>query len=826
MATTKIRGITIELGADTSGLNKALTDVNKQIGTTQRELRDVDKLLKMDPGNTELLAQKHRMLGERVDEAKTKLEALRNSQAEINDLFARGEIDQGQYDAFVREIISVENELKELEKRAAESNVALQQISDIGNKFQNVGSKISSVGDGLTKNVTAPIAGLGAAAIKITADFDAAMSKVRAISGATEDDFERLRAKAREMGETTKFSATDSANAMEYMAMAGWKTEEMLSGIEGIMNLAAASGEDLATTSDIVTDALTAFGLTASDAGDFADLLAQTSANANTNVSMMGETFKYAATNMGAMGYSAEDTALAIGLMGNAGIKASNAGTALRGVVTRLAKPTDESKAAMKRLGIELYNEEGKMNSFYDVMEQMRAGFSNIKMPVQEFNETINNLDLALEDGTITQKQYDKQLDELILQAYGAEEAEKARAAAMLAGKNALSGMLAIVNASDEDFYKLKDAIDSSGGAAENMATIMQDNAAGQVEILMSQLQELAISMGDILIPVFREVVGIVQNLVDKFNSLDESQKETIVKVLAVAAAFGPLLSIFGRVASGIGAIMKLAPMLGPVFSTIGSAIGALASPIGIIVAAVVALVALIATKGDEMQKYLQKADDFLQNIFAKDFTKIFGSVLGEQLNAFMAVLKGVWDGIKTGCDGIINFIRGIFTGDWERAWTGVKQIFKGTFDSFVALAKAPLNGVIALINTMIDKINSFGKSFSGLSFKNPFTGETVGFSIPSIPKIPYLAAGGTVTGGAAIVGEAGAELLNVQNGAATVTPLTGGNNADLTNLLENIYSAVLSGQNIYLDGNTLVGSTADRMNNALGRIAVRSGNR
>lgn len=813
---TKVRGITIELGADTTGISKALSNVNRDIGQTQRELRDVEKLLKLDPGNTELLAQKHRMLGDRVSETKDKLETLKAAQDEITKAYQNGDIDQGQYDAFQREIISCENELKNLQKEFYESNVAAQKLADIGDGIEKAGQKISGVGDKLTKSVTTPILGLGATALTITADFDAAMAKVKAISGATEEDFEKLRAKAREMGEQTKFSATDSANAMEYMAMAGWKTENMLEGIEGIMNLAAASGEDLATTSDIVTDALTAFGLKAEDSGRFADLLAKTAASANTNVSMMGETFKYAAPVMGAMGYSAEDTALAIGLMGNAGIKASNAGTALRGMVTRLAKPTKDSSEAMARLGLELYDEEGKMYSFYEIMEQLRGAFDHINMPVEEFDQELARLQGQLEDGTLTQKKFEDALDELVLQTFGAEEAEKARAAAMLAGKNALSGLLAIVNASDEDFNNLKKSIDESSGAAQSMAEIMQDNAAGQVEILMSQLQELAISMGDILIPIFREVVKYVQDLVDKFNGLDDSQKETIVKVLAVTAAIGPLLSILGRLTSGLGSILMLAPKLAGGIGIMQSAFSKLwavilANPIVAIGAAVVALIALIATKGDELQAKLQQFDNFLQGVFAKDWTQVFGPVLGGVINSFMSIFKTQWDAIKKVLDGIIDFIRGVFTGNWERAWNGVKKIFGGVFDGLIALAKAPINKVIAMINGMFSGINSVASK--------------VGSSI-QIPTIPMLANGGIVSSGSAIVGEAGAELLNVNNGVATVQPLTSGGNSghtDITDLLSTYLPYLAEGTQLVLDSGVLVGATAPQMNDALGKIAVRA---
>lgn len=318
----------------------------------------------------------------------------------------------------------------------------------------NVGLKaIGTIAVGALTGITTALGGAATYAAKVGSDFEAGMSKVSAISGASGMALDALTEKAKEMGSKTKFSATEAASAMEYMAMAGWKTEDMLSGIEGIMNLAAASGEDLATTSDIVTDALTAFGLSAKDSTRFADVLAAASSNANTNVSLMGETFKYVAPIAGAMGYSAEDCAVAIGLMANSGIKASQAGTALRSMLSRMAKPTDEVETAMSKLGVSLTDSAGNMKSLDEVMGDLRTGFS------------------------------------------GLSESEKVQTATALAGQEAMSGLLAIVSASDEDFDKLKASINNCDGAAADMATTMQDNLQGSITILKSALEGLGIEI-------------------------------------------------------------------------------------------------------------------------------------------------------------------------------------------------------------------------------------------------------------------------------------------------------------------------------------------
>ena len=349
-------------------------------------------------------------------------------------------------------------------------------LDGIGGAAQKGLSVTSKVLGGAATAVTA----LGGAVIKVGSDFEAGMSEVQAVSGASGEALEQLKEKAKEMGAKTKFSATESAEAMNYMAMAGWKTEEMLGGIEGIMNLAAASGEDLATTSDIVTDALTAFGMSASDSTHFADILAAASSNANTNVGLMGETFKYVAPLAGSLGYSAEDTATAIGLMANAGIKGSQAGTALRSIMTRLAKPTKESQAAIDALGLSITDSSGKMKPLSEIVGDMREGFS------------------------------------------GLTEDEKASYAAMLGSQDAMSGLLAIVNASDKDFEKLSGAINDCNGSAAEMSEIMQDNLQGQITILQSGLEGLGVSlyetMQDTAKDVVKEAQGMVQQLQDAFN--------------------------------------------------------------------------------------------------------------------------------------------------------------------------------------------------------------------------------------------------------------------------------------------------------------------
>ena len=678
----RIKGITVEIGGDTTKLSKALEGVNKDIKGTQMQLKDVQKLLKLDPTNTELLSQKHKLLADAVSATKEKLEVLKTAAEQANTALANGEISQQQYDALQREIIETENELKRLTTEANNSHTALEKMGVLGETLQSAGDKISGVGQKLLP-VTAGVTALGTIAVKTGADFDAAMSKVAAVSGATGSEMDALREKAREMGSKTKFSASEAADAMNYMAMAGWKTNDMLSGIEGIMNLAAASGEDLASTSDIVTDALTAFGLSASDSGHFADILAAASSNANTNVSMMGETFKYAAPVLGSLGYSAEDSAIAIGLMANAGIKSSQAGTALRSAITNLAKPTDTVASAMEQYGISLTDSSGKMYSLRELMEQLRQKLG------------------------------------------GLSEAEQAQAAASLFGKEAMSGMLAIINGSPADFEKLSNAIDTCSdtvdgynGTTEKMAAVMQDNLAGQVTILKSQLEELAISFSDILMPTIRSIVSRIQELVDKLNQLDPQTKETIVKIALVAAALGPMLVVLGKTISSVGTVFSAVSKLPVLFSAVQSGIGAITGALGVSLGPLLAIIAAIAALVAAFVHLWKTNDEFKSNIIAiweqikSTFTGLTQGItdrlnaLGFDFESFTDVLKAAWDGLCnllapifegvfqnisnlfSGYTGVLmgqlDVLIGLFTGDWEQCWNGIKGIFTSIWDFIV----------------------------------------------------------------------------------------------------------------------------------------------
>ena len=589
----------------------------------------------------------------------------------------------------------------EAELKNVNAELARAPFDEYAAKAEKVGGTLTSVGQKLLPLSTG-IAGLGVAAVKTTADFDSEMSKVSAIFGATGTDLDKLRGKAREMGAKTKFSASEAAQGMQYMAMAGWKTQDMMDGLEGIMNLAAASGEDLASTSDIVTDALTAFGLSAKDSSHFSDILAAASSNANTNVSMMGETFKYAAPVLGSLGYTAEDAALAIGLMANAGIKSSQAGTSLRGAITNLAKPTDTVAAAMDKYGISLTDSSGKMLSLRELMEQLRQKLG------------------------------------------GLSEAEQAQAAAALFGKEAMSGMLAIINGSDKDFEKLAGAIDNCDGSSEKMANTMNDNLQGQITILMSQLQELAISFGEILMPKIRDIVTHIQNFVDKLNAMDEGQKETILRIGMFVAALAPMLMGLGKVITFSANVSRAVGVIAAViihlwntnedfrntitaiwqkikdaFTTFAAGISERLSALGITFSDVTSaiktiwdgfcnlLAPVLEAAFSTIAIALQTAFNVILGIWDV-FSAVFSGDWSGAWEAVKGIFSSIWDGLKEYFSTIIGAVKGVadvflgwFGTNWETVWNGVKTFFEGIWNGISSFFEGIWNGISTFCTTV-----------------------------------------------------------------------------------------------------------------------------
>lgn len=594
----KIRGITIELGGDASGLNKALKDVNGEIKNTQAQLKDVERLLKLDPKNTELLAQKQKLLGDQIQNTKGKLETLKQAQATMDQNGVDKNSDQ--YMALQREISATETEVKNLETASKETANAMSSIAKAADKVATGAQKVADK----TKKLSAAAAGA-----------------LGAIGGLA-------------------YSTVKSADELNTLAkQTGFSVEEL-------------------------------------------------------------QKFQYAAD---LVDVSVED---------------------ITGSATKLKKAVAGDSKELAALGVKTKNADGSFRDINDIFYDTLAALGNID------NET-----------------------------------ERDAAAMAIFGKSAdsLAGIV------DDGGKALKEL----GQEAEDMGLIMSEDTVDslndvndKIDKLKAQskarLAETGAKAMAVLTPVLEKVVGLLEKLFTWIGSLSEEQLQTIMTILAVVAAISPLATLLSKISGLVAAIPTL-------ISGVSSALmWLMANPIALVIAAIVGLVVLIATKGDEIQALLQRLDDWLQGVFATDWTEIFGPVLGGILNGFFDIVKGVWDSIKGIFDGIIDFVRGVFTGDWTRAWNGVKNIFSSIMSGLANVFKSPLNLIISMINTIIDGINWLIDQANSLA-------GIFGVNIGKIGYIPMLANGGVVTKGQAIVGEAGPELLNVSNGKTTVTPLTNG---------------------------------------------------
>ena len=625
-------------------------------------------------------------------------------------IFAYLELDTSKFTSGFKSAI---NDLKVFSDKSA---TAQQKLNGLGSVFQSTGSL-------LTKSVTLPLAGVGTASVKLASDFEARMSEVKAISGATAKDFDNLKKKAIEMGAKTKFSAGESADAFKYMAMAGWDAESMMSGIEGIMDLAAASGEDLATTSDIVTDALTAFGLKASDSAHFADVLAKASSKSNTNVGLMGETFKYVAPVAGALGYSVEDCATAIGIMANNGIKGSQAGTALRSMFTRLAKPTDQVAAAMKQYNISLVDANGNMKPLKTLLVEMRERFD------------------------------------------GLSESEAAQLAATLAGQEGMSGLLAIMNTSEGDFNSLAGEIDNASGSAQDMADIMMDNTAGAIEQLKGALESAGIIIGEKLTPYIQALAEKITELVEKFNSLSESEQDSIIKHALLAAAIGPILLIVGNVLKAIGSVITIIETIKGL--GIVEFLGGISAPVWGAIAAVAALALAFADLWKNCDEFKQTMTDIAEKIgaawssFCDEFTEKINE-LGFNFEDVTDILQAVW---KTFCDvvkplfegafdsladviqgalsiilSIMDVFIGLFTGDWEQLGDGILGILSALVEAITGV----LENIFKILGGMVGALlRALGLDEAADAVEGFF--DTIGDFFGNIPE--YLSEAGDAIG-------------------------------------------------------------------------------
>lgn len=605
----------------------------------------------------------------------------------------------------------------EVQLRDVNAELARQKFDEYAEKAGKVGQAVQTAGQHMMK-VTTAIGGVAAASVTVAANFEQQMSKVQAISGATAEDTDRLTESARQWGRDTKYSATEAGEAFEYMALAGWKTDDMLEGIGGILNLAAASAMDLGTASDIVTDYLTAFGLSAKDAGKFADEMAYAMSHSNTTTEALGEAYKNCAATAASMGYSVEETTAVLMTMANAGVKGGEAGTALNAIMTRLATDTKGCATELAKYGVEVYDAQGNMNSLSSILTGVRSVWNSLT------------------------------------------DEQQANLAKTIAGTNQFSALQTIMSglsdeaiASGMSFSDYAEALQNCDGTASDMAATMQDNLLGRLTQLKSKLEDVGIAIGNSLMPFMEKAVTKIGELADKFAALSPQQQETILKIAGVVAAIGPLLTIVGKaisvsgqLSSGIGKVVgKLATMGATASGATGGmavlngALAAITSPVGIAVAAIAAITAVIVTLWNTNEDFRNRITE-IWNRIKTVFTE-FGQHITDKLNSlgfdfenFGEVVKTIWEGfcnllapiiegvfnnIANIIETTLNVITGVFdlfvslvTGDWSGAWDAVKGIFESVWNGL----KEYIGNILNTIKGVVDVfLGLFGTSWDGV---------------------------------------------------------------------------------------------------------------
>ncbi|HDZ5602224.1 TPA: phage tail tape measure protein [Staphylococcus aureus] len=658
-----IGNMVIKVDLDGSGFNRGVTGLNRQMKMVSRELSAnlsqfsrYDNSLEKSKIKVEGLSKKQKVQAQITKELKDSYDKLSKetgensaktqaAAAKYNEAYAK----LNQYE---RELNQATQELKDMQREQKALNTAMGKLgtnfNNFGPKLQEIGNSMKNVGRNMTMYVTAPVVAGFAVAAKKGIEFDDSMRKVKATSGATGEEFEALKKKAREMGATTKFSASDSAEALNYMALAGWDSKQMMEGLSGVMDLAAASGEELGAVSDIVTDGLTAFGLKAKDSGHFADILAQTSSKANTDVRGLGEAFKYVAPVAGALGYTIEDTSIAIGLMSNAGIKGEKAGTALRTMFTNLSSPTRAMGNEMERLGISITDSNGKMIPMRKLLDQLREKFKHLSKDQQ------------------------------------------ASSAATIFGKEAMSGALAIINASDEDYQKLTKSIDSSTGASKRMADTMESGLGGKLRTLRSQLEELALTIYDRIEPALKIIVSAFSKVVTWVTKLPTSIQLAVVGFGLFAAVLGPLVFMFGLFISVMGNAMTV---LGPLLINVNKAGG---------------LFALLRTKIASLVKLFPILGVSISSL-TLPITLIVGALVGIGIAFYQAYKRSETfrNIVNQAISGVANAFKAA-----KLALQGFFDLFKGDSKGAVTLEKifppetvAGIQNVVNTIRTTLFKV-------------------------------------------------------------------------------------------------------------------------
>lgn len=662
-----IRGITIEFNGDTTKLGKALRDISKSTSAVDKELSKINKGLKFNPTSVELWRQKQDLLKQRIEETTKKLDALKQ---------AKEKIDSGEVKVTAEEYRKLERDIVETESKLKSFKTQLQQIGNVklralGEQFKQAGQKMQNVGKTLTTKVTAPLAGIGVASLKAGMDFDTAMSQVAATSGKTVGEIGDLRDFAKEMGSTTSFSATQAAEGLNYMALAGYTAKESMDMLPTVLDLAAAGAMDLGAASDMVTDAQTALGLSSKQTATMVDQMAKVSSTTNTSVSQLGEAILTIGPTAKSMAGGTKELTQTLGLLADNGIKGSEAGTHLRNIL--LSLNTTKVKDAFHELGVEVFDAEGNMRSLSDIFPELSTAM----------------------DG-LTSEERTGMLQELF-------------------NKTDLASLNALLDTDAQRWNEVGTAIDNAGGAASQMADTQLDNLGGSLTLLKSALEGAGIAISDVLAPYLRKFADWLNQIVTKFNELSPRAQKIIVIVGAVAAAIGPLLVIFGVLASSIGSIISLVGTIGPLIGGVGGAIGGLMTgsllPIIAIIGVLIAVGIALYKNWDTIKAYASSLKTWLINTWNAIKTGISTTV-----NGLMSFLSNAWNSIKSTASSVWNGIKTAITSPITSARDKVKAIIDklksyfpikvGDLLSGIKLPHFKISGEFSIKNKTVPKLS------------------------------------------------------------------------------------------------------------------------
>lgn len=664
----KTKGIIVELGGDASGLNSAIASVSKEARDTQSELKKIERLLKMDPGNITLLQQKQKLLNESISKTEDVITALKDAKEKADADMADGtEINEKAYRELERQIEANEISLKNARKEADKVADALNSIDS--NEIRDVADAAIEAEDALED------------AGKEAADFSDVL-KANMISEAASNIVDSLKDVAEETKEYRKIMASLEVSS-EDAGYSADQTSEAYKRLYGVLS------DDQSTATTLAN--LQAIGLSQEDLLEMID-------------NVTGGWAKY--------------------------------GDSIP--IDGLAESVNETIRAGEVTG-----------TFADILNWGANEGETYGVKMREATEANEEWNASVEEAETAEDFFNLALQECTT------EAERAN--------------LVMQAMSDQGLASMAEKW------RENNASMVESNEVN------AEMQDQLAQLGEKLEPLQTKLTELIVLALEWFNSLDEGTQNFIIGAVLLVAAITPISTAFNAVHTGVTNIITMLPQLQTMFTTVFGFIAA--NPIVLLIAAIVALVAVVATKGDEIQAVLQNVDDYLQGVFATDWTEVFGTVLGTALNDMCTTLKSIWDSVRTILNGVIDFIRGVFTGDWERVWDGVVQIFDGIFSGIYAIAAVPINSIISLLNTAIEGVNWL---ISGLN-------EIPGVSLSSISSIPMLAEGGTVWSGSAIVGEAGPELLTVSGGKAVVQPLSA-NTGKIEGLLGDINSQLAGG--------------------------------